>query len=414
MNNIAHLKQYLFKSLPGNYAVFLDSVQERYDASSWELNQGNLNVTDRKEKILNFIRQELEQHEIDLNGYTMLELMNKVYDDIARYSILTKPLVDQNVVKVIISSWRMVKLIFFDGTSIDIGGFVSAKQAKTILQRLLRETDIICDETSTIDYYSPNNTHMVAVLPPLVDDDTALFVSITKQNKRDIDNESNKLNFIQFCIEHGISTLFISDDENAVQPFLNSIIESVSKTQQVVVLNDHTVLQQNQANNIVYVSSDTNIVHILKLAPMVLVTDEIVPAYELSSAGQTVITAIQGKTIKQGHNQIATEITQKRDIDFNVALRNTCDSFPLIVYVKTLSDGVQRVINISECYVEESVKYKTLYEFEIDENTVEMGKMSVTGSLKQVSNVSENLISLLKLYGATSKEIEALEKGCDM
>lgn len=403
MQNISHLKDYLVKKLPTNYENLISEIQEEYDNNIWDLNKGNLNKTDKKEIIFKFLKEQLDSKEFDLGEYSLFDLVLKIYNDIVNFSILTKPLIDNNVTKIIISSWKNVNITFYDGTTIDIGGFVSPKQAKEILQRLLLETDIVCEKTSTIDYINKDNVHIVAVLPPLVDDNTALFVSLNKLKKSSVDINNKKLDFINYCIQHGVSTLVVSNENNTSQLLIDNILSKMST--QVLSLNDNLISNDYVIN----ISPNIPTSHILKLNPSIVVINEKKLAYEISLTGFTVITSIQAKTIKHSYIKIATEIHKEQGIDFNTALKTVCSVFPLSVYVTTTKDGIARMINISECCIEnDKIIFNTLFEFQLEENTVNMESINVVGEFKKTSNISENLLSILKMYGATNEELEKL------
>lgn len=448
MNQIVSISNYLRKQKPINYEVLLSSIQNKYSKKYFELVSSDVSPSAKKEKTLSFIINELQTQSVKAtDDYSLVDLAQKIYNDMDGYSVLSKPLEDENVEGININSWEDIRVKFIDGTSIKIDGFLNAAQAKTIIQRLLLNSSVTIDDAvPTAEASINSNIRITAVQTPIVDETVGVACYIRKLRQRVftaaeyISGEfasEGMLKLIQTAARRGVSILFVGKVNTGKTSTVKFVLDTLPDDLQIITIEsgareiDIVKRQEDGSvkNNAIHmltresekeeqnITQEKLVVKALRLNPDVVSIAEMrdVEAYaaqEASLSGHTVITTAHAGNVKQGHRRVAGLCRKKYSTDYHEAMINACEAFPLVIFIHMGEDNVRRIMNISECYVDndEKIHYSNLWEFEVLENAVVNGKSKVIGNFIQDNSPSQYLIEKMKLYGVTQAELSALKK----
>ena len=115
-----------------------------------------------------------------VSGYDTKALIERLFVEMAEYSILTKYLSDPDLEEVNINGWDDIALTHLDG-SIEKADehFFSPGHAIDVVKKLLQHSGMIIDNADPIAQgHLPNNTRITALKEPIVDADRGIAVSI--------------------------------------------------------------------------------------------------------------------------------------------------------------------------------------------------------------------------------------------
>lgn len=447
ISRTSEIIKYVSKNTPVNYQALLMQVQKAQTDNLWELSQGNITTKERQDKVIAFISKQI--HDVTYEGHTQAELIHKLYNDIEEYSILTEYLNDDNVEGININSWRDIRVKYYSGKEIKAESFISSDHAIVILKRLLQNSNVTIDDAVPVGEASINsNVRIEAIMSPIVDKDVGISCYIRKlrdkvfTTQEYIDNNfatKDVLSLIQIGVKYGVSTHFVGRVNTGKTTLVKHALDSLPDTMQIITIEsgarEMNLVKEdengNVVNNVVHMLTRTSdkesnnitqeklVVAALRLNPDVLSVAEMrdVEAYaavEASLSGHTVVSTVHAGSVKQGHKRIAGLCNKKYPVDYHTALTNACEAFPLGVFIHTTEDGIRRIMNISECYVDgkDEIHYNVLWEYQVEENVINAdGSVTVKGEYVQVNNPSENLVSIMKMYGITTNELKSLYKG---
>ena len=91
-------------------------------------------------------------------------------------------------------------------------------------------------------------------------------------------------------------------------------------------------------------------------------------------------------------------------------------AFPVVVYAHKLEDNSRKVMDISECLVDQqgNREYRTLFRYVITHNEIVNGKYQIEGHFEQTNVMSDNLKSKLIHFGVPQDLLQHfLEKNAD-
>ena len=159
-----------------DFVPLLSAVQEfissRYAAA--------LTQADKQSQLKSYIEKFLRDYEYSVEGYTIQQLTNKLYSEMAEYSVLTPFLGKDNVEEINVNAWNDIAVTFTNGKIKKLREhFLSPQHATDIVKRLLHHSGMIIDNASPMSQgHLPNNTRITALKAPIVDDEIGVSVSI--------------------------------------------------------------------------------------------------------------------------------------------------------------------------------------------------------------------------------------------
>ncbi len=428
------------------YPKILDELQKDQNDVFWKLNQSaNGEKVESKNLLIPYIAKYLTDNNLKLDGFTNDELTEKLYNDLQGYSVLTAPLQDVFVEGININAWNDIRVKFINGQSKKIDGFNSPQHAIDIFRRLLQSSGQTLDEAIPMAEGSINNNIRITVLQaPIVDNNIGVCCYIRKLSKRVFTEKEylvgefavkKELDLLRTALRRGVSTLLVGKVNTGKTTLMSYLLSTLPDDTQII-----TIEQGARETNLVKTDSDgnvtNNVVHLLtkesqveeqnitqeklvekmlRLNPDVasvaeMRNTEAYAAQEASLSGNVIISTAHAGSPQQAHKRVANLCRKKYPIDFHTALEQACEAFPLVVFIHTLEDNKRRIMNISECVVENgNINYRTLWEYQIEDNFIDESGAHIRGKHVQVNDLSESLLTRMKMYGISKDEIEQIK-----
>lgn len=139
-------------------------------------------LSDRRKivQLRSYIEKYLHDSGFEVEGMTFRELADKLYSEMAEYSVLTKYLGRDEIEEININGWDDIAVTYTDGHIEKAKEhFYNPQHAVDVVKRLLHHSGMIIDNATPMSQgHLPGNTRITALKEPLVDDDRGISVSI--------------------------------------------------------------------------------------------------------------------------------------------------------------------------------------------------------------------------------------------
>lgn len=371
-------------------------------------------------------------------------LVNNLYSEMVEYSFLTPFLTMDNVEEININGWDDVAITYNDGRIVKDQHFYSPQHAIDIVKRLLQHSGIIIDDAKPMAQgHLPNNTRITALKMPLVDADRGIAVSIRLLHPSRVSrNEiiarntatAKMMDFMCMLLRYGVSFVVAGATSSGKTTLLNAILSSIPNDKRIFtiesgarelslvrrdeegkILNNvvHTLSRpsENEAND---VSQEDLVVASLRFNPDAVVVGEMrdVEAYsavEAALTGHTVVSTIHAYAADSAHMRLALLCQKRFSIDFHLSLMQAAQAFPVVIYAHKLEDNSRKVMDISECLVDQlgNREYRTLFRYVITKNEIVDGKYKIEGHFEQSNVMSDNLKNKLIHFGVPQELLQS-------
>lgn len=127
--------------------------------------------------------QFLTSNKVYVAGMSIRELTNRLYRDMAGYSILEEPLADPNVEEILVNAYNDVEIIDERGRHKYHESFATPEQGHDIARRLVRISGQTIDTAHPIvDAYITTGVRITAFFPPVIDEKDGIAFTIRKQH----------------------------------------------------------------------------------------------------------------------------------------------------------------------------------------------------------------------------------------
>lgn len=412
-----------------------EHISEHYSAA----------LTDKEKlsQLKSYIEKYLRDMDYSVVGYTQAELVDRIYCEMAEYSILTKYLGSPNLEEININSWNDIALTFLDGSIVKLKEhFYSPEHAVDIIKRLLHHSGMIIDNATPIAQgHLPNNTRITALKEPIVDENCGISTSIRLLHPQRINVMSlvetefatkEMIDFLCMCMRYGISTVVAGATSSGKTTLLNALLQSIPDNKRIFsiesgsrelslvrsdenkVLNNVVHTLSRPSDNPAYdITQEDLVVASLRFNPDIVAVGEMrdvecYSAVEASLTGHTVVSTVHSGAGDAAHMRIALLCQKRFPIEFNTSLIQAGQAFPLVVYTHKLENNARKIMDISECEILPTGerRYHTLYRFNIIKNTVENGETQINGYFDKPNILSENLKRKLMQYGIPQSELQ--------
>ncbi len=430
-----------------DFVPLLSNVQEhissRYSAA----------LTDQSK--LPQLRAYIEKFVLDGNycvkGLTTSQLCNKLYSEMAEYSILTKYLGRDNIEEININAWNDIAITYTSGRTIKAKEhFYSPSHAVDIVKRLLHHSGMIIDNATPMSQgHLPNNTRITALKEPIVDDEIGVSVSIrllhpSRVNKAQIIKSGNAtekmIDFLCMCLRYGVSTVVAGATSSGKTTLLNALLTTIPDGKRVFTIEsgsrELSLVRKKKGktvNNVVHtlsrpsensaydITQEDLVVASLRFNPDIVCVGEMrdvecYSAVEASLTGHTVVSTVHAFAADSAHMRIALLCQKRFPIDFKTSLMQAGQAFPVVVYTHKLENNERKIMDISECEILPNGDrlYHTLFRFHITKNEIVNGKFVTEGFFEQPEIMSDNLKKKLLQFGVPQDELNKfLTKGAD-
>ena len=430
------------------YMPLLSSVQEyisaRYAAA--------LTQADMQDQLRPYIEKYLRDNDYGVDGMAERDLIDRLYSDMAEYSVLTPYLGQSSIEEINVNAWDDIAVTYTNGRTVKVKDrFNSPQHAVDIVKRLLHHSGMIIDNASPMAQgHLPNNTRITALKNPVVDENAGVSVSIrllhpSRVNRNQLIKTGNAtekmIDFLCMCMRYGVSTVVAGATSSGKTTLLNALLSTIPDSKRVFTIEsgsrELSLVRRNSkgriVNNVVHtlsrpsdnpaydISQEDLVVASLRFDPDIVCVGEMrdtecYSAVEASLTGHTVVSTVHAYAAEAAHTRIALLCQKKFPIDFRTSLMQAGQAFPLVVYTHKLEDNSRKIMDISECEIlpNGDRRYHTLFRYHITRNDLVKGRYVTEGYFEQPEFISENLKRKLLQFGVPQNELNRfLEEGAE-
>ena len=431
-----------------DFVTLLSMVQEHISSKY----AATLTDTTKLSQLKSYIEKYLRDTAYSVEGMTDEKLCDKIYSEMAEYSILTPFLGRDNVEEININAWNDVAITYTNGKIEKVKEhFYSPTHATDIVKRLLHHSGMIIDNASPMSQgHLPNNTRITALKAPVVDDEIGVSVSIrllhpSRVNKTQIIKSGNAtekmIDFLCTCMRYGVSVVVAGATSSGKTTLLNALLTTIPDGKRVFTIESGSrelaLVRKDKkgkvVNNVVHtlsrpsdneaydITQEDLVVASLRFNPDIVCVGEMrdvecYSAVEASLTGHTVVSTVHASAADAAHMRIALLCQKRFPIDFKTSLMQAGQAFPIVVYTHKLENNERKIMDITECEILPygDRAYHTLFRFNITKNVIEKGKNITEGHFEQPEIMSDSLKKKLMQFGVPQDVLSKfLEKGAD-
>lgn len=398
-----------------------------------------------------YIEKYLRDNGYVVDGMTTNQVADKLYCEMAEYSVLTKYLGKDNIEEININGWDDIAITYTDGHIEKAEEhFFSPTHAVDIVKRLLHHSGMIIDNATPMSQgHLPGNTRITALKEPLVDDDRGISVSIRLLHPSRVNREQlvasgeatqKMIDFLCMCLRYGVSFVVAGATSSGKTTLLNALLTSIPDNKRIFTIESGSrelslVRTENGkvVNNVVHtlsrpsdneaydITQEDLVVASLRFNPDIVVVGEMrdteaYSAVEASLTGHTVVSTVHASAADAAHMRLALLCQKRFPINFNTSLMQAGQAFPIVVYAHKLEDNSRKIMDISECVIGDNGErhYRTLFRYKITKNTIKKDKFFIEGYFEQPEVMSEHLKQKLLQFGVPQSTLNKfLAKGAD-
>lgn len=394
-------------------------------------------------QLRSYIEKYLHDSGFEVEGMTFRDLADKLYSEMAEYSVLTKYLGRDEIEEININGWDDIAVTYTDGHIEKAKEhFYNPQHAVDVVKRLLHHSGMIIDNATPMSQgHLPGNTRITALKEPLVDDDRGISVSIRLLHPSRVDmkalvkggNATQKMiDFLCMCLRYGISFVVAGATSSGKTTLLNALLTSIPDNKRIFTIESGSrelllvkVKDGKVVNNVVHtlsrpsdnpaydITQEDLVVASLRFNPDIVVVGEMrdteaYSAVEASLTGHTVVSTIHALAADAAHMRLGLLCQKRFPINFATSLMQAGQAFPLVVYAHKLEDNSRKIMDISECVITPSGEreYHTLFRFRITKNELKRGKYKIDGYFEQPEIMSEHSKAKLLQFGVPQKTLE--------
>lgn len=320
-------RQIDFVELLGNVQQYISS---RYSAA----------LTGDQSQLGSYIEKFIRDNDYEVEGLNREKLIQKLFSEMAEYSILTPFLSKDNIEEININAWDDIAVTYTNGKIVKIKEhFYSPQHAVDIVKRLLHHSGMIIDNASPMSQgHLPNNTRITALKAPIVDEDVGVSVSIrllhpSRVNKEQIVKSGNAtqkmIDFLCMCMRFGVSTVVAGATSSGKTTLLNALLSTIPDNKRVFTIESGSrelslVRKKGKKimNNVVHtlsrpsdneaydITQEDLVVASLRFNPDIVCVGEMrdvecYSAVEASLTGHTVVSTVHAFAADAAHMRIA-------------------------------------------------------------------------------------------------------------
>lgn len=365
------------------------------------------------------------------------ELVDKIFEDMAGFGLLTQYIYDKDVEEININAWNDIEVLY----PIEKGGlkkldetFSFPQQAIDIVQKMCACGGIRLDESQPVkDSYIFKGTRCSAIMYPIVDKEAGVSASIRRQKTVAVTREkllatntalAEELDFLAMCVNSGVSVGYAGGTGSGKTTDMGVLLKNIPYDKRIYSIEDSRELdliatneEGKVLNRVVHtvtrshedIKSNVDAELLLKEAlrqhPDIIVPAEMRgkeawTAVNAGLTGHTIVTSVHANSAEEAYERIFMLCLEKNaNLTEKMLMTQILKAFPVMVFKKQLSDGTRKIMSIVEGidYDDGRVRYHTLYRFEKTKEYIDgNGKLHIEGEHKHVGTISDKLA--LRLY----------------
>jgi pilus assembly protein CpaF len=444
--------------MSNKYTVILQQAQS-YITDNFGAQFTEANDDDKKKYYKKSIETFLFQYykaELEKEGS---ELVNRLYEDMAGYGCLAPYLrnIDAcpDVEEININRWNSIAVKHSDGSTEMLNDtFLSQKQSFDVIRRITNGKGHKIDEaTPYVESYIRPNVRLTAYVPPIIPESYGICASIRFVH---VGKSANYIyipatlskemeDFLKACVLYKVPVLIGGEKGAGKTAFLNHLLTFVPDDKRIGIVEegspelgglerfDSDGKLRNQVLSFMTRPSpskheeqnfdaDKILTGLLRydldyIVPQEMRSREAYTAQEAAHTGSGVYATIHANSARLTWGRAAMLMKKAVDYSEDSLMRLSVEAFPIVVYMRKMSDGVRRVVEIAEGERfdrNRGVVARTLYKYNVTDNeTMNNGKIKVIGSFVKQRGISENLQNLLLDHGAPERLIKVFSKDGD-
>ena len=399
------------------YAALLDEIRQKQKELFWQINKDTGPPMSRKMKTMMAIQQYLLHSDISVDGLSNEDLINRLYNDIFQYSVLTDLLDDIWVSKIIITNWNNISIQFSNGQSHKVTGFLSLQQAIETIDRLLAESGLKTGLPFVYGKLKSLDADITVFRPPAIKD--GIRCAIEKRIHR-VFSERNyltdgfaakqELSFLKDALTHGVSILLTGIPKSGKTTFMKYLVDSVPAEMSKEILEtgcreiDDSLLINDEMLKTLLFDAHGGGVDILAFnfqTPLAVLASTQVSA---------VVAQSTAKYPADGIKCLALSLEKHCKCSYEEALRNVCLAFPLIVHLGTRPPGRRyKILNISEClWDSRSVTLNTIWQYVSESISTDKEQPVIEEHHSRVGTISNSILNRMSLLGMEHDKIKQM------
>lgn len=412
------------------------------------------------DQIKAYVRQYIHKNGLYVEGLETNDVVDSLYSEMVEYSFLTPYMDREDVDEININAWDDVVVSYADGRTEKIGSFFSPKYALDIVRKMLNHSHSQLD--GAIPYAEgqlPNNARITAMMTPLVDKDiyVAASIRLLHPSKITITNlvegesaSEDMLRFLCACMRYGVSFVVAGATFSGKTTLLNAILKTMPDERRIYTIEagtreldlvrrtENTSEEENAktyknvevsiVNNVVHtlarrsdkaaqdISMEDLVVAALRFNPDLIVLgemrdEEAMAAIDASLTGHTLVSTIHSFAGEEAHMRLATLCQKRFPMGLEISLMQAAKAFPVVCFEQKLDDGSRKIMNITECEVDDMGrrKYHTLFRYVVERNEYVDGKLQIVGHYEAVEPLSNSLRERMVMFGIPADFLQQLE-----
>ncbi|MFI3228518.1 MAG: ATPase, T2SS/T4P/T4SS family, partial [Clostridia bacterium] len=286
------------------------------------------------------------------------------------------------------------------------------------------------------------NIRIAVMKTPIVDEDVGISASIRIVNPQSMEKSDfvdsgtateEMLDFLSTIIRYGVSVCVAGATSSGKTTTLGWLLTTIPSNKRVYTIENgsreldlvKTDKHGNVTNSVIHTltrESDNDKQRIdqtmlldimLRFNPDISVVGEMRgaeanAAQEAARTGIAVLTTIHAISCEAVPRRMVSLCKRAVDIGDETLMQYVTEAYPIIVFCKQLENKQRRMMEIMEIEIlpDNSRNYRSLFRYNITENTIQDGKFIIEGQHEKVSGISDSLAKRLLENGMPMKDIE--------
>ena len=383
----------------------------------------------QKDQIKAYITKYLMDYSLAVEDMSHDDLVETLYSEMAEYSFLTKYLFRNDIEEININAWNDIKVTYSSGEIIPTKEyFNSPSHAVDVMRRLIHKSGMILDSSQPIVVGHLSEKIRITVLGlGVIDNSVGVAVSIRIVNPRKLTKDdfikhgtANKemLEFLSLAHRYGESMCLTGATSSGKTTLMSWILSTLPDNKRIYTIENGTrefnLVKRNEKgeviNNVIHTVTrhsddprqNINMVKLLETGLTVnpdyicvaeMKSEEAFFAQEAARTGHGVTTTIHASSCISTYYRMVTLCKQRFDMAERTLYNLVTEAFPIVAFCKRLEDNSRHIMEITECVIDADGNrdIRTLYKFNVTNNTEIDGKQKITGHYEKVSEMSETM-----------------------
>ncbi|SKC77675.1 ATPase, T2SS/T4P/T4SS family [Maledivibacter halophilus] len=406
-------------------------------------------IESSKSQMKAYIKKYIEDHKLRVEGYSIEQLVQRIYIEMAEFSFLTQYLDRNDIEEINVNSYNDIKITYSNGEIIPSKEhFNSPTHAMDVIRRLLHQSGMILDSSQPIVVgHLSDKIRITAIAKGVVDKDIGVAVSIRIVNPRKLTKRDfikggtaskEMLDFLSLTHRYGESICFTGATSSGKTTLMSYILSTLPNDKRIFTIENGTrefnLVKKNEKgdviNNVIHTvtrhsddpKQSITMAKLLETALTVnpdyicvaeMKSDEAFYAQESARSGHGVSTTIHANSCIATYYRMVTLCKQRYDMDEKTLYNLVTEAFPIIAFCKKLEDNTRHIMEITECQIQPdgTREIHTLYRYNITDNVEVEGKQRIIGYYEKVNDISATMQKRLLENGMSKSELKTFLGG---